>query len=59
MLSTGLVPFCVHTLLADWEDPEELESLLSFEDITGVEVARNLVIFLNLAAFSSDLICIQ
>ena len=29
----------------------ELESLLSLEDITGVEVARNLVVFLNSAAF--------
>ena len=44
--------------MADWEDMA-LDTLLSLKDILGVEDARNLVIFLSLAAFSSEEICVQ
>ena len=60
VVSTRLVPLCDHMLLADWEDLAlEVESLLSLEDITGVDVARNFIIFFNPAAFSSDLMYVQ
>ena len=57
-VSTGLSPLCDPTLMADWEDLA-LETLLSLEDILGVDVARNLVILLSLAAFSRDDMCYQ
>ena len=50
--------------ISDWEDLWEdlYESVLSLEDISGVEVAKNIEIILNFAVLdliSSFLICFQ
>ena len=50
MVSTGLEPLCDCTLLADWEDLQELELLLSLEDITNHQEPCN---FLKFSSFFS------
>ena len=46
-VSTRVSPLCDPMFLADWEDLAlELDNLLLLVDIQGVDVAKNLVIFL-------------